>query len=1043
MASAKHILKHAKTKQWDTSLAEAKRLIHDDQRKENWSRWGPYLSERQWGTVREDYSADGSAWDYLTHDQARSRAYRWGEDGLLGITDRQCRLCFCLGLWNGKDPIIKERLYGLTGSEGNHGEDCKECYYYLDAVPSNAYLKGLYKYPHAEYPYAELKRVNAERSRDEDEYELEDTGVFDNDNYFDVTAEYFKNTPNDIGIKITVTNRGVDTASIHVLPQLWLRNTWVWGFDDEAGTTPGNIEVLPTAHSGSHFICATQETLGSFILQTETAEGEVWFTNNETNYEACFGSENPQPYTKDAFHRRLINGEKGATNPERKGTKCCVHYEFKDVAPGQSKVIRLRLYEAPLEKRRRSFGFGLGKASKASAAEDKGRMEADDAQVPDGPSVDHEQARHSIASLHGDAADKAEESSSEPRHASVDVIHGRSKSVTKRHEELSSKIRAAALAAVACLSEEQGKSSQSHEPQQPFTGSCSNVDLHNLEAFDARFEELLRARIQEADEFYASRVHASNAEHLLIQRQAFAGLLWSKQFYFYVVKQWLDGDTKQPTPPESRKHGRNRDWPHLYNRDIISMPDKWEYPWYATWDLAFHMVPMAVIDPFFAKKQLRLFLREWYMHPNGAMPAYEWAFDDVNPPVHAWAVWRVYKLSAPRGKRDVEFLEQCFHKLLMNFTWWVNRKDPQGEHVFSGGFLGLDNIGLFDRSKPLEHGGHLVQADGTSWMAFFSVTMLDIALELASHNSAYESIASKFFEHFVQISNALNTLQGTGLWNEEDGFYYDHLRYPDGTTQVLKVRSMVGLIPLYACLTLEDELLQRLPNFKRRLKWFLQHMPHLATQIQIVGQSLEHQKRHLLAIPSREQLEAVLAVLFDEKEFFAPHGIRSLSKVYETPYTTTAAGEEVSVEYTPAESRTAMFGGNSNWRGPIWFPVNYLIIESLERYYYYYGDDLQVEVPTGSGNMMNLHQAAGEIAKRLGKLFEKDPSRDRRPCNGEADIYSKDKDLVLFYEYFHPETGKGVGASHQTGWTSLITRCLARIDTTSGLSKQCSLSALM
>ncbi|EGD76636.1 hypothetical protein PTSG_07748 [Salpingoeca rosetta] len=906
----KGVLARHGTKQWDGDVEEYKRMLQAKSRTKNWGRWGPYLSERQWGTVREDYSADGSAWDYFPHEHARQRAYRWGEDGLLGITDRECRVCFGLALWNGKDSILKERLFGLTGSEGNHGEDVKELYYYLDATPTSSYLKGLYKYPNAEYPYADLVEENRRRGLHDPEYELEDTGCIDNDNYTDVQAEYCKYAPNDILIRITVTNRSAEAHTLHVLPQVWLRNTWAWGSPDEAGTKKGSVRRTDPKQP---VVDIDQETIGTFQLFFEKSadvEGpELWFTENETNFERVFGGSNASPYTKDSFHRKLVEGEDEAVNPEEVGTKACGHYRV-HLEAGGSAVLRLRL--------------------KSTKDEDTSAV---------GPNDDG--------------------------------------------------------------------------------------------TFPSSFDQLFTQRIAEADAFYEKRLHGITEEHNQIQRQAFAGLLWSKQFYHYVVKTWLEGDPKQPEPHPSRRTGRNSDWSHLFNREIISMPDKWEYPWYATWDLAFHMVPMAVVDPFFAKKQLTVFLREWYMHPNGALPAYEWAFDDVNPPVHAWACWRVYKLTAPRGKRDLDFLERCFHKLMLNFTWWVNRKDPQGHHVFAGGFLGLDNIGLFDRSKPLDNGGTLVQADGTSWMAFFSLTMLGIALELAEHkNAVYEDIASKFFEHFVQISHAINTFDGTGLWNEEDGFYYDHLRFQNGETQVLKVRSMVGLIPLYACLTLEQRTLDKLPNFTKRLHWFMENTPELAGQVLVVkGCDPKHpgQTRHLLSIPTEDRLRHLLRRLFDEDEFLSPYGIRSLSKVYEKPYVTTVGAEEVSVEYTPAESTTSMFGGNSNWRGPIWFPVNYLIIEALDRYHYFHGDNLKVEVPTGSGNLMNLREAANEIARRLAHLFER-TSGGKRPCNGPSPVYGeKDKDLMLFYEYFHPETGRGVGASHQTGWTALIARCLSRL----------------
>jgi hypothetical protein len=886
--------------------AEERRLQEAHSRQANWQRWGPYLSERQWGTVREDYSEGGHSWDYFPHDHARSRAYRWGEDGLLGICDRQCRLCFALALWNGRDPILKERLFGLTGPEGNHGEDVKECYYYLDSTPTHSYMKALYKYPQAEFPYAWLVHENRRRGKHQPEFELADTGVFDEGRYFDVLAEYAKHSPDDVLIRITVANRGPEAATLHLLPTLWFRNTWSWGCTHEGCEVKPRIEA-----DGTGGLRARHATLGAFrlLLDDATVTGDrspssssptLLFTENETNVERLYGTANGAQGVKDAFDEYVVHGNAAAVNAKPQGTKSAGHYVLRISAGGQA-VVRLRLV-----------------------------AEAD-------------------------------------------------------------------------------------APADPFRP-----------AFDQTFDE----RIREADEFYAARLGLGNntpAEAHNVARQACAGLLWSKQFYHYVVKHWLDGDPDQPLPPDSRKYGRNRDWPHLFNRDIISMPDKWEYPWYAAWDLAFHMIPMAKIDPEFAKSQLELFLREWYMHPNGQIPAYEFAFSDVNPPVHAWACWRVYKMTGPRGKRDRRFLSSVFKKLLLNFTWWVNRKDVEGNHLFSGGFLGLDNIGVFDRSKPLPTGGHLEQADGTAWMAFYCATMLSMALELAQEDSTYEDIASKFFEHFVHIADAMNTLGGRGLWDEEDGFYYDQIRASGGSVP-LRLRSIVGVIPLFAVEVLEEAAIARLPGFRKRMQWFLKNRPDLARHIsycQCDGHSDEdHEHQHrLLAIPSRERLLRVLRYVLDENEFLSPYGVRALSRVHkDRPYVFHAGGEEHRVEYVAGESNSGLFGGNSNWRGPIWFPVNYLLIEALERYHHFYGDDLAVECPAGSGRLMNLRQVARELSARLSAIFMPGDS-GRRACHGDDRRYADDphwRDLVLFYEYFHGDTGRGVGASHQTGWTALV-----------------------
>ncbi len=871
-------------------------------REKNWKRWGPYLAERQWGTVREDYSPDGECWEYFPHDQARSRAYRWGEDGLLGITDRECRLCFALALWNGRDPFLKERLFGLTNHEGNHGEDVKECYFYLDATPTSSYLKALYKYPQAEFPYARLLEENRRRGRDEPEFELLDTGVFDEGRCFDVFVEYAKAAPNDMLIRITAANRGPEPAVLHLLPTLWFRNTWSWGCRHEGCWPKPWIR-----QAGGRSLLATHVTLGTFRFEAgPDPSGNVppWlFTDNETNRERLAGAaaraptrRTPSTSTSSTAGPRPCVRRRRARRPRR--------YYVLAIPPGGSVTVPLRL----------------------SAAEQ----------------------------------------------------------------------------------------SASGQPAS--------------EPFGPEFERVFAERIREADEFYDTvfaRTHA--ADDRQISRQAYAGLLWTKQFYEYVVHDWLEGDPEQPKPPESRKHGRNADWTFLYNRDVVSVPDKWEYPWYAAWDLAFHMIPMARVDPDFAKRQLVLFLREWYMNPSGQMPAYEFAFDNVNPPVHAWACWRVYKISAARGTRDRRFLARAFHKLLINFTWWVNRKDVSGKHLFSGGFLGLDNISLFDRSKPLAGGGTLQQADGTAWMAFYCVTMLAIALELAEEDPSYEDVASKFFEHFVAIADAMNTLGGTGLWDEQDGFYYDQMQV-DGTTRRLRIRSMVGLIPLMAVEILEDDAIDRLPGFRKRLRWFLDNRRDLAGIVSYwEPQAAGGHGRRLLAIPSRERLERVLGYLLDEGEFLSPFGVRSLSKFHQAhPFVCQAGGNLERVDYEPGDSRSNLYGGNSNWRGPVWFPLDYLLIEALERYHHFYGDGLRVACPTGSGRLMNLQEVARELAARLARIFRPDAA-GHRPWAGSDQRVAEDpfwRDLTLFHEYFHGDTGQGLGASHQTGWTALVTRVL-------------------
>ncbi|MEN6451642.1 MAG: glucosidase [Thermoguttaceae bacterium] len=889
----------------DAPNAEQTRLIEDARRERNWKRWGPYLAERQWGTVREDYSADGDCWRYFPHAQARSRAYRWGEDGLLGITDRECRLCFAVALWNGRDPILKERLFGLGNHEGNHGEDVKECYFYLDATPTASYLKALYKYPQAEFPYSRLVEENRRRNRQEPEFELLDTGVFDDQRYFDVSAQYAKASPNDILIRITAANRGPEAATLDLLPTLWFRNTWSWGCTHEG------CEPKPAMRQAEPGVIACRHTtLGQFFLHiAPDAAGRpapLLFTDNETNFERLHWSRNEGPFVKDAFHDYLIDRRRDAVNPAAAGTKAAAHYQL-NVAAHAEATVDLRL----------------------------------------------------------SAADEA--------------------------------------------------------PNEPFGPD---------------FDRILGQRIAEADEFHRRRLPSgASDEDRQICRQAYAGLIWSRQFYHYVVNEWLDGDPAQPKPPARRQRGRNSDWRHLFNRDVISMPDKWEYPWYAAWDSAFHMIAMAEIDPQFAKEQLILFLREWYMHPSGQLPAYEFALNDVNPPVHAWACWRVYKMTARRGERDRLFLARVFQKLLINFTWWVNRKDVTGKHLFAGGFLGLDNVSLLDRSKQLPGGGTLEQADGTAWMAFYCVTMLAVAMELAGEDPAYEDVASKFFEHFVAIADAMNRLGGTGLWDECDGFYYDQLQ-ADGRRVRLRIRSLVGLIPLIAVEILDDRTIARLPGFRKRLQWFLDNRRDLAASLSYMEpQGHCSQGRRLLAIPSRPRLERVLRYLLDESEFLSPFGVRSLSRVHKDhPYVCSPGGVPQRVDYEPAEATTSLYGGNSNWRGPVWLPVNYLLIEALERYHHFYGDALQVECPTGSGRLMNLRDVGRELALRVTRIFRPD-EHGRRVCNGPDARWANDphwRDLVLFYEYFNGDTGQGLGASHQTGWTALIARLLRDCCTSSG-----------
>ena len=878
---------------------EEQRLYASEKREVHWKRWGPYLSERQWGTVREDYSPDGDAWNYLPHDHARSRAYRWGEDGIGGICDRRQHICFAIALWNEKDPILKERLFGLTNREGNHGEDVKEYYYYLDATPTSSYLKFLYKYPQAAYPYDQLVRESAQRTKHDPEYELIDTGVFQDSRYFDVFVEYAKATSEDVLVRLTAWNRGPEPARLHLLPTIWFRNRWSWGdYDDSPDASeiagPGGTELI-------------ELTEFHYVKRWLLLEGspELLFTENETNMERLFQTKSRTPYVKDAFHRYLIQGERAAVNPAKKGTKGAAHYST-EIAPGARWEIRMRLLD------------------------------------------------------------------SNPATSGV--------------------------------------------PAQEF--------------FGAPFEAVFDQRQKEADEFYEQRVHTGMTEDpRLVQRQAFAGLLWGKQSYHYDISRWLRGDRTQPAPDPQRLKGRNHEWSYLYNSDVISMPDKWEYPWYAAWDLAFHCVAMALIDPDFAKDQLVLFLREWYMHPNGQLPAYEWNFSDVNPPVHAWAARRVYKIAARiQKKADRAFLEKVFHKLLLNFTWWVNRKDPQGKNVFEGGFLGLDNIGVFDRSRPLGPGSFVEQSDSTSWMAMFCLDMLSMAMELAREDVAYQDVASKFFEHFVHIAQAMNDMggEGIGLWDETDGFYYDVLHMENRSVHIpMKVRSIVGLIPLFAVEVFHPDDLARMPNFMRRMQWFLDHHKDVAEHVEM-GRRTPKGPYLLLTIANRKKLERIYRYVLDEKEFLSPFGVRALSKYHAGhPYTLSIDGQNHSVNYEPGESSTDLFGGNSNWRGPVWFPMNFLLIESMQRIHHYYGDTFKVESPTGSGQMKTLWEVAASLSRRLSHIFLR--CDGRRPIYGDISLFQNDphwRDLILFYEYFHGETGAGLGASHQTGWTALVAKLL-------------------
>jgi Mannosylglycerate hydrolase MGH1-like glycoside hydrolase domain len=879
---------------------EQLRLQEHHEHKADWKHWGPFLSERAWGTVREDYSANGDAWNYFPHEQARSRAYRWSEDGIAGISDRNQNLCFALALWNGKDRMLKERLFGLTGAEGNHGEDVKECYFYLDNTPTHSYMKYLYKYPQSAFPYERLVEENKKRSRLDPEFELMDTGIFDENRYFDVIVEYAKIMPDDFAIRITAINRGPEPATLHLLPTVWFRNVWSWD---------GNLSRKPVMRAAKN----AQGVTGIQIQHSSLGERwlfagespELLFTENETNTGHLYGVPNRTPFVKDGINNYIVHGMDEAVNPEQTGSKASAH-RAETIAPGQSMTMRLAM----------------------------------------------------LHQVHSD--------------------HVRSSPLVLQ-----------------------------------------------------QFEELLKERVYDADEFYREIIPQNlSPDGKNVMRQALAGLLWSKQFYNYDVRTWLGGDPAQPAPPPQRNDGRNHEWIHVYAEDVLSMPDKWEYPWFAAWDLAFQAVPLALVDCDLAKRQLNLLHREWYMHPNGQIPAYEWSFGDVNPPVHAWAALRVYQIERRlTGKGDYEFLESIFHKLIINFTWWVNRKDLLGMNIFQGGFLGLDNIGAFDRSAPLPDGGYIEQSDGTSWMAMYCLNLLMIALELAFNEPVYEDVANKFWEHFLYIVRAMNSCRsdGAGIWNEEEGFYYDVLRIPNGPQIPLKIRSVVGLIPLFAVQTIEPGVLDKLESFARRMHWLQEHRPDLACNVTRMTTGGKKQQRQLLSILDERRLRRVLSVMLDEKEFLSPFGIRSLSAYHrDHPFAFEAKGRKYSVDYEPAESTTPLFGGNSNWRGPVWYPMNYLIIESLQKYYHFFGESFKIECPTGSGKLMTLGQVAIELSHRLSQLFLKDKG-GRRAVYGDNQTLQSDpnwRDLISFYEYFHGDTGRGLGASHQTGWTALVAKLI-------------------
>jgi len=876
---------------------EHQRLSEAQTRQSDWKNWGPYVSERAWGTVREDYSPHGTSWDYFPHDHSRSRAYRWSEDGIAGVCNRHQNICLAVALWNERDPILKERLFGLAGPEGNHGEDVKEYYFYLDSTPTHSYMKMLYKYPQVEYPYRLLVEEGRRRGRELPEFELFEAlrEAFLQNRYFDVFVEYAKATPEDMLCRLSVVNRGPEAAPIHILPHLWYRNTWSWGYNPtrpELRAIDASTVYTEHRHLGERWW---------YVSHLEANAPNLLFTENDTNVERLYGWRNPSPYVKDSINDAVVNGQLQRVNPQRRGTKAAAHFK-KTLGPNETYEICVRFTNTRLE--------------------------------------------------------------------------------------------------------------------EPFGDS----------------EKIFAQRRSEADEFYAAMQNPKlSADERLVQRQAFAGLMWTKQFYHYGVELWLQGDPAGTPLSESRKHGRNSDWSHLYNLEVLSMPDKWEYPWFAAWDLAFHCIPLAMIDPELAKRQLIILLREWYMHPNGQIPAYEWAFGDVNPPVHAWAAWRVYKIARNlTGQLDTVFLEKIFHKLLLNFTWWVNRKDHEGKNIFQGGFLGLDNIGVFDRSAPLPTGGHLEQADGTAWMGMYCLNMLAIALELARHDAAYEDVATKFFEHFIYIANAITHMggQAASLWDPDDDFFYDRLHTPDGQHIPLKIRSFVGLIPLFAVETLDADLLKKLPHFRQRMEWFIKYRPQLTKNIASLTRPGEGERR-LMAIVDRRKFERVMQRMLDSSQFLSDYGLRSLSRQHAwEPYTFRVDNQNYTVRYEPAESSSGVFGGNSNWRGPIWFPLNYLMIEALQNYHRYYGDALKVEMPRYSGNWVTLAQAAAELSRRLSRLFLRDEKNGGRPVLTGNDYFQTDphwRDYVPFYEYFHGDNGAGLGASHQTGWTALVAKLIQQV----------------
>jgi len=915
--------------------AEQQRLAENNTPDEPWHFWGPYLAERAWGTVREDYSANGDAWNYFPHDHARSRTYRWNEDGLAGISDFKGRLCFAFAFWNERDPFLKERLFGVTGPQGNHGEDVKELYWYTDSTPSHSYMSMLYRYPQARFPYEELIAQSGARSKMEGEFELRDTGVFAENRFFDIEIEYAKADPHDILVRATATNCGNEFATLHLLPTIWFRNTWSWGRN-----SPKPMLRAVKDKDRPDVIAASHHLFGEYNLFCEAADN-LLFTENESNAERLWTVRNAAPFVKDSINDCVVRDKIDIVNPQRVGTKAAAHYKF-NIPPGESISIRLRLTR-----------------------------------------VDDLESAHASRAVRG----------ASPR------------------------------------TSPSGDNKKGSAGEAPTDAREALPRGDSFDAFDD-FDAVFRIRKEEADEFYADLAPPTlGEEHRAIQRQALAGMLWSKQFYHYIIDQWLDGDPAQPSPPSERQEGRNHEWRHLYNERVMSMPDKWEYPWYASWDLAFHCIPLALVDPHFAKAQLDIIVREWYQHPNGQIPAYEWNFGDVNPPVLAWAAWRIYQIERNQtGKGDRAFLETIFHKMLIAFTWWVNRKDSEGNNIFQGGFLGLDNIGVFNRNDAFPDGSHLEQSDGTSWMGMFSLNMMRIALELAMENHVYENIATKFFEHFLGIAAAMNNLggKGIGLWNEEDEFYYDVLHTPGGRYLPLKVRSLVGLMPLLAVETVQWQLIESLPGFKARLEWYLSNRPDLCSLISR-WQEPGAGERRLIALTRGHRMKCLLRRMLDPEEFLSDYGVRSVSKYHKAhPYVLTVRGEEKVVNYEPAESQTNLFGGNSNWRGPVWFPINYLLIESLQQFHHYYGDDFQVECPTGSGRLMHLSEIANDLSNRLIKLWSRDEKGERafERASGRSSNGTQDRHRYLFHEYFHGDTGAGLGASHQTGWTGLIAKLI-------------------